>query len=577
MVSAFKKYGLLFIFLLSLIAFFPGLNNEFTHLDDQVQVVENSTIQKLDWTNIRAIFSSTSVGMYQPLSSLLYAITYQFNGADAFNFHLLSLLFHFFNIFLIYSLLQKLNIDKINALLLTAVFALHPMQVESVSWVSAFSNLTYSCFYLAALIKYRDFQRNNRGRQFALTLLFFILALLSKSTAVTLPLLLLASDYFEDHKIKSKNWLNKLPFFALSIGFGLITIFSRESAGHLSDLSVQFDWFDRIFLVSYSVLFYPFKWIFPFELSAFYPYPELSNGLLPWIYYASTVALIVAFWLIWKHRKRTYLLFGALIYLLSISVVLQIIPVGNQLTTDRYIYLPMLGLLIMIYELIRSIQIRKLLPLFGIWTLLLLLASHQRTKVWTNDQLIWEDVIEKHPNVAQAYNNLGSYLLQKGQAQKAFNHFNKAVQLKPYYADALSNRGNLYSQQGKTQKALNDFNQAIKLRPHADAYFNRANEYVRLGKLRKAIKDYIASTELNASPDTYTNWAYALLQLKQTKEAEDKLQKALQLNPQFAQAHFLSGMLAQQQNKINQACTHFQKAAQQNHAQGRQALERFCK
>lgn len=576
MMPVFKKYGLLLIFFLSLIAFFPGLNNDFTHLDDQVQVVENTNLQSLDWQNIKAIFSSTSVGMYQPISSFLYAITYQFNGANAFSFHLLSLLFHLLNIFLVFTLLQKLKLEKAKALLLTAIFALHPMQVESVSWVSAFSNLIFSYFYLLALIKYRDFQLQKRGKQIALTLLFFILALLSKSSAVTLPLALLALDYFEKQKITFKDWLNKLPFFALSIVFGLITVFSRESAGHLSDLSVQFDWFDRLFLISYSVFFYPLKWLFPFELSAFYPYPELSNGFLPWIYYASSIVLLAVFWMLWKQRKRTYLILGSLFYLFSISVVLQIIPVGNQLTTDRYIYLPMLGLLLIVYELTQSIPIKKLLPFFAVWAILLLVASHQRTKIWANDQLIWEDVIDKHPKVAQAHNNLGSYLLQKGQAQKAFKHFNQAVQLKPYYADALSNRGNLYSQQGNTQKALQDFNEAIKHRPHADAYFNRANEYVRLGELQKAITDYSESAALNASPDTYTNWAYALLQLKKVSEAEDKLQKALQLNPQFAQAHFLSGMLAQQQNEMTKACVHFQKAAQQNHSQAKQAMGRFC-
>lgn len=574
--SFFKKYGLLLILCLSLIAFFPGLKNDFTHLDDQVQVVENSDIQSLSWTNIKAVFSSTSVGMYQPLSSLLYAITYQFNGADALNFHSLSLLFHLINIFLVFTLLQKLKVEKTKALLLTAVFALHPMQVESISWVSAFSNLAYSCFYLLALIQYRDFQVGKLRKQFTFTLLFFILALLSKSSAVTLPLVLLALDYFEKQKINSKDWLNKLPFFALSVAFGLITIFSRESAGHLSDLSVQFDWLERIFLISYSVLFYPVKWLFPFELSAFYPYPDLNNGFLPWTYYASTAALLALFYLLWRQRANIYLIVGALFYLFSISVVIQLIPVGNQLTTDRYIYLPMFGLLLIVYSLIQSTQVKKLLPFFALCAILLSFGSHQRTKVWANDQLIWEDVIDKHPKVAQAYNNLGSYLLQKGQAQKAFEHFNKAVQLKPYYADALSNRGNLYSQQGKSQAALKDFNEAIELRPHADAYFNRANEYVRLGKLQKAITDYGESAALNASPDTYTNWAYALLQLKQVTEAENKLQKALQLNPQFAQAHFLSGMLAEQQNERNKACFHFQKAAQQNHPQARKAIERFC-
>lgn len=577
MKSFLSKYGLLLVLLLSVIAFSEGLKHDFTHLDDQVQVVENNNIKNLSWEKFKAIFSSTSVGMYQPISTLFYAITYQFDGANPFNFHLLSLIFHLLNTFLAFTIFRKFGIKKIYALLLTAIFSLHPMQVESVSWVSAFSNLVFSTFYLLALIQYLKFCSKTQWKYYGLTLLFFLLSLLSKSSAVTLPLVLIAIDYFLKNKIQLNNWLNKIPFFVLSVTFGLITIFSRESAGHLSDLSVQFEWLERIFLISYSVLFYPFKWLFPFELSVFYPYPEVTNGLLPWIYYAAPIVLLLLLYLVWKHREKSFLVLGSLFYLLSISVVLQVIPVGNQLTTDRYLYLPMLGLLLIVYGLSKSIKTDKLIYLFGIWAVVLSLGAYQRTKIWENDQLIWEDVIEKHPEVAQAYNNLGSYLLQKGQVQEAFNNFNKAVQLKPYYADALSNRGNLYSQKGESKKALADFNEAIKLRPHADAYFNRANEYVRLGDLKKALTDYQQSATLSPSADTYTNWAYALLQLKQTAAAKEKLQKAFSIQPQFAQAHFLSGMMAQQEGNLQTACTHFKQAAQQKHPQAIQALERFCR
>lgn len=571
-----NQYGLAILLLLSVIAFFPGLQNNFTHLDDYVQLVENKSVEEISIENIQTIFSSTTVGMYQPLSTLVYAVSYQIDGANPIVFHALSLFVHLINVVLVFILLKKLSIKKELALILTAIFALHPMQVESISWVSAFSNLLYSCFFLIALIYYRNYQKSPQFKWYLLTLLFFFFSLLSKSTAITLPLILIVLDYFNKQKVGKREVLDKIPLLALSVAFGIITLYSRESAGHLSDLSIQFDWIDRIFLISYSVFFYPFKWIFPIGLSAFYPYPELTNGLLPWFYYAAFGALIILFWALWKNRKNTYLITGFLFYLISISLVLQLIPVGNQLTTDRYLYLPSIGLLLMLYGFIRLINIKKIIPIFSILCILLLMASRERTKVWASDQLIWEDVIDQYPKVAQAYNNLGSYALQKGKLKEAFNYFDQAVQLKPYYADALSNRGNLYSQQGNSKLALNDFNKAIQMRPHADAYFNRANEYVRLGQSQKAVADYQASVQLKPSADSYTNWAYALLQLNDINRAMEKLNQALSVDPNFAQAHFLSGMIYQKQQMRNKACVHFQRAAQLNHLKAKQAVKQFC-
>src|SRR5690554_33731 len=571
-----KHVFLLVILLLTVGTYFSSLSNDFTHLDDYVHVVKNPNIRSLNIGQVNAIFSSTTVGMYQPVSTLFYAICYNFLGKEAVNFHCLSLFFHLLNISLVVILLSKFDVEKSKAILFAGIFAFHPMQVESVAWVSAFSNLAYSCFYLAALIHYRNYTLGKQ-KAYIFTLIFFLLSLFSKSTAVTLPVVLLAMDYFQNKKITTKAWLNKIPFFILSIIFGVITIYSRESAGHLSDLSIQFDWFDRIFLIAYSVLFYPVQWVFPFELSAFYPYPEISNGMIPWVYYLSLPLLVALLIFTWLKRKNTQLFFGVLFYLFSIAVVIQIIPVGNQLTTDRYIYLPMIGLMLILNSLLPQQWKKSQYIIFGCWALLLMIASQQRSKVWANDGLIWEDVIEKYPNVAQAYNNLGSYELKNGKTKQAFEHFNRAVKLKPYYADALSNRGNLYSQMGNSSSALNDFNKAIEFRPHADAYFNRANEYSRMGEYKKAIDDYQASAALKKSADTFTNWAYALLQLKNISEAKSKLQEAINLDDNFSQAHFLNGMISQQEGNFSSACQHFKKASKQNHPQANQALQRFCR
>ncbi|MEQ8908991.1 MAG: tetratricopeptide repeat protein [Vicingaceae bacterium] len=570
----------LLLFLLLLVSFFTyqdSFDHPFTYLDDQVQVVNNANIRSLDAESIKSIFSSTSVGMYQPLSTLLYAIIYQFDGINPWAYHFASWLLHLLNGLLIFRILRQLKFNFSISYFLSVIFLLHPMQVESVSWVSAFSNLCFTCFYLLSFSAYIKFKQKQQFQFYLFSLLAFLLSLLAKSSAVTLPLVLIAYDYFQNSKLKLKKQLNKIPLLALSLIFGIITLNSREAAGHLSDLSVSFDLFDRIFLVAYSILFYPFKFLLPLELSAFYPYPELQNGFLPWIYYAALPALLALSFLIYRFREKRRLWFGALFYLLSISVTLQLVPVGNQLTTDRYLYLPMIGLLLMIGSLIKVSNQRKIWFATAIIGFSLAAKTYDRTKVWANDQLIWEDVLEKHPQVAQAHNNLGSYLLRAGKAQQAFTHFNQAVKLKPYYADAYSNRGNLYSQMGKSQKAMADFNQALKLRPHADAYFNRANEKVKAGNLQAAIQDYTESIGLKPSADAFTNRAFAYLRLQQVDNAKADLQKAFQQNPNFAQAYFLKGMMAQQQNQTQTACAQFQKAAQLGHSKAKQALVQFCR
>lgn len=571
-----KRDILFFILLISgLIAVYSNsLQFDFTHLDDQVQVVNNTAIRSLNWENLRTIFSSTSVGMYQPFTTLLYALAYQLDSLNPYAFSVFSLAFHVLNCSLIFILLKKLQVDTIARYFLVALFAFHPMQVESVVWVSAFSTLVFTFFYILSFTSFIESEQHNSKKSYWLSLFLFLLACFSKSMAITLPVIL--TLYLIIKKpIKEINWVKLVPYYLISIVFGLITIFSREAAGHLSDLSVQFNWFDRIFLISYSVLFYPFKFLFPLELSVFYPYPELNNGALPWIYYVSLPALLGLFILIWKYRKNSFILFGAGFYLISIALVLQIIPVGNQLTTDRYIYLPLVGLLIILAHLIKNIK-PSITYLLLIIPVLLAFKSHNRTAIWENDGLIWEDVIEQYPKVAQAHNNLGSYLLTKNQQNAAFKEFNLAIKQKPYYADAYSNRGNLLAQQGKIQEAIADFNKAIELRPHSDAYFNRANIYAQQDQLQQAIADYSESLALKKSADTYTNRAFAYLKINSPKQALSDLNKALAIKPNFSRAYFLMGMSYQFEQQPAKACSAFQRASALGSQNAKAAYRDYC-
>jgi len=566
-----------FILLLGL-SYYQSIHFDFTRLDDYEQVVNNSNIRSLNFSKLSAIFQSTSVGMYQPFTTLIYAIIYSVFGLNPIAYHLTSLVFHLLNGILIYALLKRFNIQPLMRLLLTGIFLFHPMQVESVAWVSAFSNLVFSCFFLGGLRAYWHFKVKEKKSFYFLSILLFLIACFSKSSAVVFPLILVLIDYFQDGKFRLKSVINKIPFLAISIVFGLITLSSREAAGHLSDLSVGFDLIDRFFLLCYTVLFYPFKFLFPANLSVFYPYPEVFGGLLPLQYYLSAVLLAFLFYLFWKYKAKKQLLFGLGFYLFSIAPVLHFIPVGNQLTTDRYIYLPMLGILL-IFEFITRPYLRTQKAFYALFLLPLLFAviSHHRAAIWESDEKIWKDVLQQYPKVAQAHNNLGSALLEEGETAKALQHFNRAIALKPYYADAHINKGNLLAQSGKSEQAVKAFSRAIELRPHANAYFNRGNEYSRQGRYNLAIADYSKSIQLKAGADAYTNRAFAYVQIREMKKARADVKEAVLLSPDYHQAYLIEGMSYHLENQIQLACQAFEKAIAKGNENARKVYEKLCR
>lgn len=558
-----------------ILAYFPTFRHGFTNFDDQVQIAENPYIQNFGPSSIVEIFSSTFVGMYQPVTTLISGIFTSLLGLKGSTIHALSLVFHFLNGVLIFMLLQRFFNNKLIVYLLFSLFLLHPMQVESVAWASALSTLTFNFFLLLSFNFYCNFFSSNKKTDYTLSLIFFVVSCLAKSAAIILPLLLILFDWFKHRTLKT-NYLNKIPFLAISVLFGVITITSRESSGHISDLSETFSLIERAFLIGHSILFYPSKFIIPIKLSAFYPYPELINGSLPLAYYFSLPIILLLLGLVYKFKKNSLVWFGTLWYFIAIGLVLQFIPVGNQITTDRYIYLPMVGLLLILGALLSKIKSKSIIYSLFLVPLIFGYLSHERTKVWENDQTLWSSVLEVYPNVAQAYNNLGSYSLKENQAQKAFEQFNKAIQLQGNYADAYSNRGNIYSNNGKSVEAINDFTTAINLEPHADAYFNRANEYAKLKKLDFALTDYTKSLSLKPTADTYTNRAYAYLNSNNIPSAKADLEAAIKLNPKFDRAYFLYGMIEFNVGSRDVACTYFKQAAALGNATAKKAAAENC-
>lgn len=539
----------------------------FTHLDDYEQIVNNTIVNSGNWSGFVDIFSSSVVGMYQPLTTTFFKLIYNLGDGSPVIFHIFSLLLHLINASLIYRLLRQFKNSKTISLLLTGLFVTHIVNVESVAWISASSNLLFTTFYLSGLLSYISVK--SKKTKWFLTYLFFLLSCFSKSAAITFPFVIIAYDLF---MVGKREILNKVPLVIMSIIFAYITYLSRESAGHLSELSIQFSTFEHVLIVCKNLIFYPITFIIPFKLSAFYPFPDSLN----WQHYLAPILIlaIVVYGYLKPFSKLIW--FAIIYYLMNIALVSQIIPFGQQITADRYHYPVFLAFLLMLSYPLNKIRNKSSSFILAICITLLTIGSFNRSKIWQSDINIWENVIENYPQVAQAYNNLGSYYLENKQSKKALENYNKAIALRADYSDAYSNRGALYGNLNQSQKAIKDLNKAIELKPHADAYFNRANEWMKLKQTSRAISDYQNSIRLKQNPDTYTNLAFAYLQSGELSQGIENLEKAIRLDRNFDRAYYLLGMVYWRSKEQQKACNAMTKASQLGNKQAKQLLQEIC-
>ena len=612
------KWQLLIIYIFAVATYIPTFFNDFTNWDDLYQVTNNPDITSLSLHNIKVIFSKFYVGMYQPLATLGFAVIYKFFELKAIAYHSFSLMLHLINIFLVYSLIKKITNLKEIIFGVAILFALNPLQVEAVAWISATSTLIFSLFYLLSLIFYFDFIKNKRSnKKYYYSLIIFLLALLSKSAAVTLPLILLLFDYFINSNISKKDILNKIPFFALSIAFGILTIIGRKEAGHIFEITKYYNFFDRILFIFYSIGFYFYNIFLPFKMSAFHPYPNKTGGLLPFVFYLIPIFLIlITVFLIKTKRNKKEILFGIIFFLLSISVMIELIPVGTQIVKERYIYLPCIGIYFAFFTFIFSVSDRNKKYFFiGIILISLVFSalSFIRTKTWNDSYSLWNDVINKYPKCSAAFINRGNANVVDGNYDNAINDLNKAILLEPTAADAYMNRAIAKSKSNDMFGAIKDYDKAIsigpiddkmyaeravlksgiqdisgateditsaiKLNPSKEKYYNQRGIYYGMtASFENAKSDFSKAIELNNDyADAWSNRGFAKLNLADFDGAISDITIAINKNPSEARSFYMRGMAYAQANKKNEACSDFQKAYNLGMTEASAEIEKTCK
>lgn len=474
---------------------------------DDDAYVKDIRISELSVKNVQTYFSEYFLGMYQPIPVFSFALINKIFPESIFAQRILNILLHCINTLLVLIVVRKISSNAWIGWLSALIFAVHPMHVESVTWLSTRSNLIFTAFYLLGIHFYLKMKSDQAFNYFLIVLVFFLLALFSKVTAATLPFILVLLHWNKNSGFSFRSYLHIIPFLLISAGFILIGIKASGAFGHISELEISYSIIDRITLVLNALWLYLAKAIFPSHISAIYLFPILEGNSLPVSYYyfgvlsllTITTALYYGYNRVKKFNDKS-ILFGLLFFLLTISIVLPLKWSRTILIADRYTYLPYIGifysLLFLAFRFIRnSIPTTIIMSSFlGIYILILSYLAFERNKVWETPITLFTNVIQNKRAPAEIamghYNRANEYVRLK-LPENAERDYSSAIQANQKYSEAYFNRGLLYYNSGLMNESIVDFTEAIKHKPtYTDAYINRGVAYRATGAYENALQDF---------------------------------------------------------------------------------------
>jgi|JI8StandDraft_1071087.scaffolds.fasta_scaffold32174_2 tetratricopeptide (TPR) repeat protein len=557
------------ILLLTFLVYVPSLSNGFTNWDDDAYVTDNPLLPNPD---LGAVMRTPVSGNRHPLTILSLILNYRISGYAPASYHWFNLLLHLANTALVFLFVWRLSRGRFWTAAATSLFfGIHPMHVESVAWVSERKDVLYTLFYLLGLIAYLGYLEARRWVWLGVGFVMFVLSLASKPAAVVFPLTLLATDYFVARADRARLVVEKIPFFALSVAAGLLTLSAQTAGG-----AVNAGWslFDRVLFASYGSVMYVLKFFLPIGLSAIYPFPVNRAGIgAP--YYLSLLVMLVALpALLYVCRRLRPVLFGCAFFFINIVLVLQFFPIGQAVMADRYTYVPYIGLLVALTwwldetpqpgegrgsaRFLIGVVLALLLPLsvYQSWT---------RTAVWKDSVTLWTDTIARFPNrIAIAHDNLGLALADRGKIEEAIAQHREAIRLNGNYSKAHNNLGAVLAPLGRLDEAIAEYRKALALDArNADAHNNLGAALATQNKFDEAIRHYGTSLELNPNNSAaYNNLGAALANTGRLDEAVGRFRDAVRIKNNYGAAHVNLGIALASQRRFDEAIAHFRTAIQ---------------
>jgi tetratricopeptide (TPR) repeat protein len=522
--------------------------------DDASYITENANIKLgLSVEGLHWAFTTKYLGLWNPIVWLSLMLDYDLYGMNAGAFHMTNLILHVLSTLLLFWLFHRMTGEHWKSAFVAAFFALHPLHVESVAWISERKDVLSAFFWILTLCFYVYYTEKPIIRRYLLVLFSFVLALMSKPMVITLPVIMILLDYwplkrFENQKDLSHLILwqikEKLPLLMLSAILVIITFFTP---GKEETLIQEFPLSSRLANAPVAFMTYLGKSFWPHDMAILYPFDahipvwQVLGAVL--IIAAIIIVVIMAF------KKFPYLCIGWFWFAITILPVIGIIQISLSAPyamADRYHYLPSIGISIMTawgLPLVfprKDIQKKILFPAGIIFLVSMSIFSWKQCGYWGNSIDLWDHALKVTKNNYVAHNNLGLSLFKAGHFDDAVYHHSQAIRLKPFNEIFLSNRGNAYIKLGRHQLAIQDYNDAIRIKPHsASVYINRGNAYNELGQYQKAINDFNIAVQLN--PDyveaVYNNRGSVYYKQRLYQKAIDDFSEAIRLNNSYVKAY----------------------------------------
>jgi len=561
------------IVLLTLAAFAPTLRGGFIW-DDDVHVTNNPALRSPHGL-ARIWLEPGAVPQYYPLLHTLFWIEYHLWRLNPFGYHLVNVLLQALNGVLLWRVLARLKVP--GAWIAAAIFAVHPMQVESVAWITEGKNLLSGAFYLSALLAYGRFSPweaapgppNNPRRFYWLALALYLCALLSKTVACSLPAAILLLIWWKRGCVRRRDVLPLLPFFAAGAALGLTTAWIEKYHVGARGPEWSLTLADRMLIAGRALWFYAAKLVWPRDLMFIYPRWRIDAGdWHQWLFPAAAIAVIATLWTVRARAGR-----GPLVAVLFFAGTLapalgfvDLYPMRYSFVADHFQYLAGIGLMALVAAGITT-ALRSPVRRGGITVALILflgVLSWRHCGAFSSSETLWRDTLAKNPNGWMARDNLGLLLLDQGNIDEAIAQQVEALRINPGDAVTHDNLGTALVRAGRIQEAIEQYQQALQINPNAAAtHDNLGHALARAGRIPEAISQYQQALQLN--PDdaaTRNNLGHALAQTGQLPEAIAQYQQALQINPDDAVTHNNLGNTLARANRLPEAISQFEQALQ---------------
>lgn len=518
----------LVLIFVTLTVFYQVYKFDFVYADDGIFIQENYVLSGITLDGLKWAFSTTYAGFWHPLTWLSFMVDHHLYGLNAGGYHITNLTLHLLSVLLLFSIFNRMTRDVWKSAFVTAVFAIHPMNVESVTWIAERKDVLSAFFWMLTLYLYIYYTENPSIRRYVFVLFCFACALMSKPMVVTMPLILMLldywpldrfasgqtvtiikdSDFFTVHQDKQKlkweflhkGWFlwEKIPFFILSALFSIITI----SIWHNPSVK-DCPFIIRLYNGLHAFLIYLKNILWMAKMHFYHPFTYQIPFLQ--VLVVSLLIIIISLIAIVAMKRFPYLFVGWFWYVITILPVIGIMPYGISWIHEHYTYLPSIGIsMIMgwgIPRLFYTPKIRKiiLLPAGIVLITFFTILSYQRCSYWEDSLKLFSYALQNHQDDYLAYNSRGSAYFTLGQYQRALYDFNAAIRLAPDVQMIYNNRGVTLDVLGQHQRAVMDFNKSMQLNPDdAAPYFLRGNVYYNLGQYHLAIRDYDKSIDLNS-------------------------------------------------------------------------------